>query len=169
MITLFDARPAHVGEKAPRPCRPCSPRAFASPRFGATLSSVNGLPADRASRIILIGFACVIVALAAFCLWAGRLAERRESQLAQVVVTRDVGEKPGEIRSCLGTHAGGLGLSKMWHGSPADEAGLQGYNHLTDIGVRIRDTGTHRVVQITTARGRPLREAEILVIRDCLR
>ena len=129
-------------------------------RYAVTMGT---LPPDRLSRAILASFGVIILLLAAGLFWIGRSSQREELALARNVTELESKREAVELRSCFEEE---LQLSKFWNGDATAE-GTSNINHMTDIGVRVRDLGRVRNVTITTSRGRDLRVAEIQAIRGC--
>jgi hypothetical protein len=127
------------------------------------------LPKDRTSRVIMLGFMGVMATLMVAGIWGSFYTARQEERLARTVLQREVATSVGDLQWCLSTFEGyGLQLSSRWRGSADTERGVRGMNHLTNIGVRIRDLGNMRSVVITTARGRALRARERKIVEGCL-
>ena len=118
----------------------------------------------RLSRLFFITIASALVLLVVAIFLIGRRSLQQELEFARPVANLEAKQNVGELQSCLGYK---LSVSKFWTESPGTHE-VTGINHMTHLGIRIRDLGGVRSVVLSTRNGRELRPGERAAITDCI-
>ena len=123
-------------------------------------------PRNAIATVVLTIFVLLIIAgfvgfVAIF--WENGKRERAE---ARIVLTIETSRSVRELRRCFNRKMH-FGRQSYWAGGSKEPGGLRGFNSMTDVGARLHDLGTKRVVVITTRLARTLRPGEVETIREC--
>ena len=123
-------------------------------------------PRNLVATVVLTIFVSLVVAgFVGFC-WILWEAGQREKAEARVVLKVETSRSVRELRRCFNREMQ-FGRRSYWAGGSKEPGGLRGFNHMSDVGARVHDLGTKRVVMVTTRLARPLRPEETEAIQEC--
>ena len=139
--------------------------------LGLTYETLSNSDAPKAPRnlvatlVLTIFVSLTVAGFVGFC-WILWDAGQREKAEARVVMKVETSRSVRELRRCFNRKMQ-FGRQSYWAGGSKEPGGLRGFNHMTDVGARLHDLGTKRVVVVTTRLARPLRPGEIETIQEC--
>jgi hypothetical protein len=119
--------------------------------------------ADFPPRWVMVSWIVLMGALFALLLFAGSYGRRKQEAELRHLLFADTGLPAADLRDCL---AGELPLTGRWEtvGPARDQA----WNEARHLRVELIDEGEHRRLEVSTPRGRPLRDQESAALHHCL-
>jgi hypothetical protein len=122
------------------------------------------LPRDWPTRIVMAGFAGILLALVVFLFHIGRVQERDRLTLSRIIIQRASPHSMRWMAHCLDASNGGFAFDDWQDEGEARTS----FDPANKVGARIAATPQGTNVQISTLEARPLRAAEQAIVDRCL-
>lgn len=119
--------------------------------------------ADGPPRWVTVSWTLLIGGLMALLFWAGNYGHHMQEANLRHLLFVDTAVSASELTNCLSV---GLPVSGRWVSVSPDR--VQSWNDARHLRAELWDQGDHRRVELSTPKGRPLRDLESKALRACL-